>query len=421
MKMRVSIFAVVAGMVGIALADVPVAVSYAFEDAAFQAATRLNANSRVCSMATNVAFAKLWYDEGAKAQGASENEAIVFETALSAFPGALHFVVHTGHDADWKLMDEIFAQAENFSSWDPKSCPKLKKLKLCDAILTAHLVGIYRDSAAHALSVRLALRLIHVATAEEIWSGVVEGAYSDVGPDNEKVSPQWRKALESCAADAVTKIPQTLDGYGLLILPIEGQGGKAMGQVFLNALTVAGRQDRIRVYDLPTGNAADRMLGRFLRERAGTGVAIDDSVLRRIEKVSGGADMKVEKLALMTGNMSVVNEDPKWQLDANGLPVDFIGGQAASESAARKRYEITADIKFRDVKDHFRLIAAIGATGAYEPPSPPPPPPLSPFDQFLNFVGMDKKSFVKVTLGVIAALFVLLIAVRMFKTLCRAR
>lgn len=421
MKKKMSLVAVVAGMAGIALADVPVAMSYAFEDAAFQAATRLNANSRVCGGVTNVAFAKLWYDEGAKAQGASENETIVFETALSAFPGALHFVVHAGHDADWKLIDEIFAQAENFSSWDPKTCPKLKSLKLCDAILTAHLIGIYSDPAAHKLSVRLALRLIHVATAEEIWSGVVEGAYSDAGPDNEKVSPQWRKALESCAADAVSKLPPTLDGYGVLILPIEGQGGKAMGQVFLNALTAAGRQDRIRVYDLPTGNAADRMLGRFLRERAGTSVAIDNSVLRRIENVSGGADIKAGKLALMTGNMSVVNEDPKWHLDANGLPVDFIGGQAVSESVARKRYEITADIKFRDVKEHFRLIAAIGAAGAYEPPPPPPPPPLSPFDKFLNFVGMDKKSFVKVFVGVIAALLVLLIAVRIFKTLCRAR
>ncbi len=420
MKKKMSIFAVVAGMVGIALADVPIAVSYAFEDAAFQAATRLNANSRVSSMATNVAFAKLWYKEGAKAQGASENEAIVFETALAATPGSLHFVVHAGHDVDWKLIDEIFAQADNFSSWDPKTCPKLKKLKLCDAILTAHLIGIYNDSATHSLSVRLALRLIHVATAEEIWSGVVEGAYSDVGPDNEKVSPQWRKALESCAADAVSKLPPSLDGYGVLILPIEGQGGKAMGQVFLNALTAAGRQDRIRVYDLPTGNAADRMLGRFLRERAGTGIAIDDSVLKRIEKVSGSDGIKMDKLALMTGNMSVVNEDPKWQLDSSGLPVDFIGGQVAAASAARKRYEITADIKFRDIKEHFRLIAAIGAAGAYEPPLPTPPP-RSPFDNFLELIGIDKKSFLKISVGVIAALLVLMVAVRIFKTLCRAR
>ena len=424
MKKKMSILAAVAGMAGIALADMSVAVSYAFEDAAFQAATRLNANSRVCGMATNVAFAKLWYKEGTKAQDASGNEAIVFETALGATPGSLHFVVHAGHDADWKLIDEIFEQADNFGSWDPKTCPKLKKLKLCDAILTAHLVAMFNDPAAHALTVRLALRLIHVATAEEIWSGVVEGVYSDVGPDNEKVSPQWRKALESCAANAVSKIPQSLDGYGLLILPIEGQGGKAMGQVFLNALTAAGRQDRIRVYDLPTGSAADRMLGRFLRERAGTGVAIDDSVLKRIEKVAGGAGIKEEKLALMTGSMSVVNEDPKWQLDSNGLPVDFIGGREAAAAEAGKRYEITADIKFRDVRDHFRVIASIGASGSYEPPPPPPPPPppsLSAFDKFLDFVGMDKKSFVKVAVGVIAALLVLIIAVKIFKTISRAR
>lgn len=421
MKKRLSIVAIVTGMAAIALADLPVAVSYAFEDAAFQAATRLNANRRVCNTITNIAFAKIWYDEGAKAQGASENEAIVFETALAATPGSLHFVVHAGHDTDWKLIDEIFEQAENFDSWDPKTCPRLKKLKLCDAILTAHLIGIYNDSSTHSLSVRLALRLIHVATAEEIWSGVVEGAYSDPGPDNERVSPQWRKALESCAADAVSKLPPALDGYGLLILPIEGQGGKAMGQVFLNALTAAGRQERIRVYDLPTGNAADRMLGRFLRERAGAGVAIDDSVLKRIEEVSGSAGIKMDKLALMTGNMSVVNEYPQWQLDSSGLPVDFIGGHAAAVSATRKRYEITSDLKFRDVKDHFRLIAAIGAVGVCEPPPLPPPPPLSPFDRFLELIGMDEKSFVKISAGVIAALIVLIVVVKIFKALCRAR
>ena len=414
-----SFMAAVAGMAGAALADVPAAVSYAFEDAAFQAAARMNASQRVCEVATNVAFAKLWYDEGAKAQGASENEAIVFETALSAFPGSLHFVVHAGHDADWKAIDEMFAQAENFSSWDPKTCPKLKKLKLCDAILTAHLIGLIRNPSTNTLTVRLALRLIHVATAEEIWTGVVEGSYSDAGPDNEKVSPQWRKALELCAADAVAKIPQALDGYGVLILPIEGQGGKAMGPVFLNALTAAGRQDRIRVYDLPNGNAADRMLGRFLRERAGTGVAVDDSVLKRIEKISGGSGIKPGKLALMTGGMSVVNEDPK--LDANGLPVDFIGGAVAAPGEARKRYEVTTDLKFRDVNEHFRLIAAIGAVGVYEPPAPPPPPPPSFFDELLNTFGMDRRSFVKIAGGVIAFLLVLLVVVRIFKVLCRAR
>ena len=321
--MRVAAFAIFAGLAGMAFADQP-EFSYAFEDAAFQAATRMNSDSRMCGVATNIAFAKLWYAEGTKSQGATENEAIVFETALSAFPGSLHFVVHAGHDADWKEIDEIFAQAENFSSWDPKTCPKLKKLKLCDAILTAHLVGLSRDMLAHTVSVRLALRLIHVATAEEIWSGVVEGFYSDAGPDNEKIGPLWRKAFESCAADAVAKLPPTLDGYGVLVLPIDGQGGKAMGQVFLNALTAAGRQDKIRVYDLPSGSASDRMLGRFLRERAGTGVAIDNSVMKRIEKVAGGRGLKMDKLALMTGSMSIVNEGERQRLliQALGLNIE---------------------------------------------------------------------------------------------------
>ena len=406
MKKKIAVFAVVAGMAGVVLADVPVAVSYAFEDAAFQAATRLNANSRVCSTITNVAFAKLWYEEGAKAQGASENEAIVFETALSAFPGNLHFVVHVGHDADWKLIDEIFDQASDFGSWDPKTCPKLKKLKLCDAILTAHLVGIYRDSAAHALSVRLALRLIHVATAEEIWSGVVEGAYSDAGPDNEKVSPQWRKALEACASNAVERLPAALDGYGLLLLPIEGNGGRAFGQAFLNALTAAGRQEKIRVYDLPNGNAADRMLARFLRERAGSETTLGESVMRRIEAKDGGS-VKSGKLALMTGNVAQSEAGSSDGLGANGLPVDFLGN-----SQPRGRYEIAVDLKFRDVNDNFRLIGSIGASGVYESPKDPD----SPIDRILGY-GM----MAVVAVGCICILALFAVIWKIFKSITRAR
>ena len=419
MMRRASLVAAAAVLACHAADNAPQALSYALEDAAFQAATRMNADARVRGCVTNVAFAKLWCADGTKAIGATENESTVFETALAETPGTLHFVVHAGHDADWKMIDEIFAQAEDFSSWDPKTCPTLKKLKLCDAILTANLVGASVDSKTHALSVKLALRLIRVATAEE-WGWNVEGTYSDAGPGNESVSPEWRKALEACAADAVKKLPKELDGYGLLMLPIEGKGGKAMKQVFLNALTAAGRQGQIRVYDLPEDNAADRMLGRFLRQRAGTSFSFDDSVLKRIERVSGGG-LRGGKLALMTGNMSVVSEDPQFPLDANGLPVDFITG---SGGAVRKRYELTADLKFRDVNDNFRLVASIGASGVYSPPGPPPqpaPPQPSAFDQFLAFLGLSMGEFVKISLGVVAALAVLLVAIRMFKGLSRPR
>lgn len=414
-----SILAVAAVWARVASAEIPPELTYAFEDAAFQAAASMNASDRVRGAVSSIAFARLWLDEGARAQNPSENEALVIETALAATPGDLHFVVHAGHDADWKLIDEIFGQAESFNSWDPKTCPRLKELKLCDAILTAHLIGIYRDAAASAISVRIAMRLVQVATAEELWAGIVEGAYSNPGPDNERVSPEWRKALEACAADAVAKLPPSLDGYGLLVLPIDGRGGKAMGQAFLNALTAAGRQESIRVYDLPTGSASDRMLGRFLRERAGTGVALDDSVLRRIEKVAGGSGIPLGKLALMTGHMAVVSEDSGSLLDADGLPVDFTNGR--TPAGAYRRCEVTTDMKFRDVNDHFRLIASIGASGVYEPPPAPPAPPPSAFDRFLEILGIDRRTFFRIVLGAVAVLVVLSVVVRIFKALCRAR
>ena len=401
---------------------VPIELSYALEDAAFQAATRMNADARVLGCVTNVAFVKLWHSDGEKAVGSTENEATVFETALAETPGALHFVVHAGHEADWKEIDEIFAQAEDFTSWDPKTCPALKKLKLCDAILTANLIGAVADKKSGTLSVRLALRLIRVATAEE-WGWNIMGSYSDTGSDDGSASPEWRKAHEACAADAVKKLPKELDGYGLLMLPIEGRGGKAMKQVFLNALTTAGRQGQIRVYDLPEDNAADRMLGRFLRQRAGS-ESFDDSVLKRIEKVSGGS-MKGGKLALMTGSMSVMSGGQQFVVDRDGLPVDAI--TASGVANAHRRYELTADLKFRDVNDHFRLVASIGASGVYEPPVPPPPPPPAPppapsaFDQFLASLGLSRGGFVKLALGVVASLVVLLVAIRMFKGLSRPR
>lgn len=414
---RMTLMAVTAWMAGFASADVPI-VSYALEDAAFQAAMQMDASPKVKGVVTNIAFVKLWHDDGKKSVDPTGNDALVFETALAATPGSLNFVVHAGHEADWKLIDEIFDQAADFSSWDPKTCPKLKQLKLCDAILTAHLMSLHVETNAKALTVRLALRLIKVSTAEEIWSGVVEGSYSDPGPDNEQVSPNWRKALEACAADAVAKLPDGLDGYGLLILPMEGKCSKAFGQVFLNALTAQGKQDRIRVYDLPNGSASDRLLARFLRERSGSGAAIGNSVLRQIEKLAGGRGIKTGRLALMSGRVSIAGGESSAQLDANGLPIGFLLGSQSSDE--QKRYDVTADIKFRDVNEHFRLIASIGANGGYEVPEKP----------LFGRLEKETKEFAQsldlgtVTMIVIGALLVLVflwLALKILKSITRAR
>lgn len=340
--------------------------TYPFEDAAYQVAKRLNADAKVTSAIKNIAVAKIFVKEGTVSIGAAENESIIFETALAAVPGKLNFVLHTSHNEDWKELDEIFRQARDMFSWDPKTTPRLKKLKLCDGILVAHVIAFVNDEKTDTLTMRMALRLIQVATGEEIWAGVIEGRHSNGGPDNEQVSLNWRRALESCAADAVKKLPQNLDGYGLLLLPIEGKTGKAMKQVFLNALTAAGKQEKIQVYDLPNGNAQDRMLAKFLSERAASAGVDDEYVKRGLGRLVLTKKLPA-KLALMSGMVSVVNENPQFALTKDGLPADFIGGTVAKAAEARKSYEIVTDFKFRDVSDSFRLIGSVGARGIYAP------------------------------------------------------
>jgi len=394
-------------------------ITYALEDAAFQVSSRLNADKKVSASVKRIAFVKMWCKEGKASLGREGDESIVFETALAATPGSLQFVVHGSREADWTLINEIFDSATDFN-WDPKSCPKLKLLKMCDALLTAHLVGLVKDDDANALLVRLAVRLIRVETAEEIWGGVIEGKYSDGGPDNEKVSPNWRKAIEACARDAVSQLPASLDGYGVLMLPIEGTTGRAMSQVFLNALTASGRQEKIRIYDLPNGNASDRMVARFLRERIGAGAVVGDSVLNNV--VAKSAPGTNGKLAIFSGMVSVVNENPKAELDSRGLPVDFIGGAVSDAAEARKSYEITTDFKFRDVNDHFRVIASIGATGSYAPPPPPPPAPKSLMDKLLEL--MEQRGFIVLStfvIGIVFAIGVLFAIVRLIKGMSRPR
>ncbi len=398
--------------------------TYPFEDAAYQVARRLNADKKVVAAVRNVAFAKLFAKEGEAALGAAENEAIVFETALAAVPGELKFVLHSSHDADWKLLDETFRQARDMASWDPKTCPALKKLKLCDGILVGHLVAFVNDERTNTLTARMALRLIQVATGEEIWAGVVEGKHADGGPDNEQVSLGWRRALEACAANAVEKLPPSLDGYGLLVLPIEGKTGKAMGQVFLNALTAAGKQEKISVYDLPNGNSQDRMFAKFLSERASAAGADDEFVRRSLGRFAMSKKLPA-KLAVMSGMVSVVNENPKFELTADGLPVDFLGGEAAAAAQARKSYEIVTDFKFRDVNDSFRLIGSIGATGIYAPPAAPPSEldkAASFLDELFSFAGAEPVAkAIKIVLGILGFLILLVILRKLVGSASRPR
>ena len=349
-------------------------ISYALEDAAFQAAMRMDADARVSKAVKRIAFVKLWLPKPGDATSLAGCSSTVLESSLGAVPCRFDFVLHENRSEQWTLIDQVFDQAADFESYNPATHPDLNKLQLCDALLLAKIID-WVDNGKSPASIRLAFKLIEVKTAKQVWSAVVEGQYTDAGPDNQELNIFARRAMELAAADAVSKLPTSLDGYGVFLLPLDGVGGRAMTQLFLNALTAAGRQDKIRVYDLPGGSASDRMLARFLRERAGSGQAVDSSILRKIEDRSDGK-AQGGKLAILTGMVTTGRIFPGTAVDPTGLPVDILTGSFAAnpvtgrpkEEASRPNptlFEIVADLKFRDINDSFRVLAAVSANGAY--------------------------------------------------------
>lgn len=337
-------------------------VSYAVEDAAFQAAMRMDADPRVSESVKRIALVKLWLPPPGAASSLAGCDTAVLESSLGAVPCRFDFVLHENRSEQWTLIDQVFDQTADFESYDPATHPELNKLQLCDALLLAKAIDVVEDK--FRTSVRIAFKLIEVKTARQTWSAVVEGQYTDAGPDNQALNIYARRAMELAAADAVAKLPASLDGYGVFLLPLEGEGGRAMTQVFLNALTAAGRQDAVRIYDLPNGSASDRMLARFLRERAGAGQAVDSSILRKIEARSGG-QAQGGKLAILTGMVTAGRIFPETTVDPTGRPVDRLTGSFTSVRANPTLFEIVADLKFRDINDSFRVVAAVSANGAY--------------------------------------------------------
>ena len=337
-------------------------VSYAVEDAAFQAAMRMDADTRVSKAVKRIALVRLWLPRPGTASSLGGCDTAVLESALGAVPCRFGFVLHESRSEQWTLIDQVFDQAADFDSYDPATHPELNKLQLCDALLLAKAIDAVEDKSR--TSVRIAFKLIEVKTARQTWSAVIEGQYIDAGPENQALNIFARRAMELAAADAVSKLPPSLDGYGVFLLPLEGIGGRAMTQVFLNALTAAGKQDKIRVYDLPNGNASDRMLARFLRERAGAGQAVDSSILRKVEAKSGGK-AQGGKLAILTGMVTTGRIFPETAVDPTGSPVDRLTGSYTPARPNPTLFEIVADLKFRDINDSFRVVAAVAANGAY--------------------------------------------------------
>ena len=339
-------------------------LSYAAEDAAYQAVSRISVDGRLKGI-RNIAFVKLMLPQGEKELRLGNNLSITFESALSAVPSDLRFVLHGSRDAEWTLIDEIFDQASDFESYNPATHPKFKQLKLSDALLYGQVIDATESKDGLKTTVRVSLKLLKVATAEVIWGGVLEGVYNDEGPDNQLLPYFARKAVESAAADAVAKLPTNLNDYGVFLLPFEGPFGRSMTQVFLNALTAAGKQEKVVIYDLPNGGAADRMLARFLRERAGAGVTLNESLLKQIETKAGGK-VKGGKLAILSGMVTSGRVFPLTLVDPTGRPVDVLTGSDTDRRPNATHFEVIADLKFRDINDGFRVIAAVGATGVFD-------------------------------------------------------
>ena len=335
-------------------------LSYAIEDAAYQAVTRLNADGRAAHV-KRIAFVRLAMPKPGLAFKVDAAESQTFEAALLSVPSKFQFVVHSSHQSDWAEIDSVFDQAEDFESWDPSTCPALKKFKLADSLLLAKIIDGIVDAKTGNTAIRVSLRLIEVSTARALWGGNVEGVWKDAGPENQQLKLDARRTFEAAARDAVAKIPASVHGYGVFLLPFDGPAGRAMTQVFLNALTAAGLQEKMAIYDLPNGDVADRQLARFLRERAGANQALDDSILKKVE---ARANANGKRLAILTGMVSVSNVEPKTLVD----PTGFLDAITASQTEAKEnpvRFTIVADFKFRDINDRFKVLAAVNGEGEH--------------------------------------------------------
>ena len=153
-------------------------LSLAVEDAARATVKSLADDTRVKGV-KSIAFVRLYLPEGQGALKLDSNASQVFEATLASRAEAFTFVTHDTHVEEWKLIDGIFDQAADFQSYDPKTHPELNKLKLADALLFGQVIDCAVDERKDETetSVRIAMRLIKISTAEQIWGSVVNGKY----------------------------------------------------------------------------------------------------------------------------------------------------------------------------------------------------------------------------------------------------
>ena len=81
-------------------------VSYAIEDAAYQAITKMAEDPRIAKEVKKLAFVKMWLSTEDNKSVANFNSAVtVFESALGSVPGSFDIVLHSNRDQQWEMID----------------------------------------------------------------------------------------------------------------------------------------------------------------------------------------------------------------------------------------------------------------------------------------------------------------------------
>lgn len=306
-------------------------ISYAVEDAAYQAVMQMATDSRV--NVKKIAFAKLMKG---KADIAEFSEmAIVFENGLVQAPTEFGFLTHQNHVGEWTEIDRFFDAATDFADYDSATLPKVGVFKMAEAFVIGQVVDM-RDVDNKA-SVRISLRLVRVDTAECLWAGTVEGVCDDRGPDYQMVDEPTRKAINIAVKEACEdKTLSQLADYQLLVLPFEGPLGRAVTQAFIKKIS---ENASVSILDMPNDTSKDRMLSRFLRDRTGINRQISNSLLKRITTDIGTSRSKPGgKVAVLRGAVTTLDV-----------------------TKASSRVKLGFDAKFLDINEGFKIIAS--ATG----------------------------------------------------------
>ena len=337
----------------------PRELSYAAEDAAYQAVMQMAADSRV--NVKKIAFVKLM--RGSDTIPAASEMATVFENGLVQAPTEFQFLTHQDHAGEWTEIDRFFDAATDFGDYDPKTLPRVGAFKMADAFIIGQLLGA-QDSNGKA-SVRVSLRLIRIDTAERLWAGTVEGIFDDPGPDFQMVNHTARMAIDKAVEKALASPTLAgLSGYQVLVLPFDGPLGRAMTQTFLRG--IVAKDSSIRVLDLPNGSASDRMIGRFLRERTGTNRQVSNSLLKRITTDIGAArDKPSDKIVVLKGAVSTLEVSPVTVVDPMGACLSEMTASFSPAKVNPVRVKIGFEAKFLDINSNFATVASVSGFGEF--------------------------------------------------------